>query len=374
MEMLTFGKLRDGRTAGLFVLRNSSGMAAALTDYGAALVSLAVPDRNGDIRDVVLGHDDVSGYEEGHGSIGAIVGRFANRIEGGRFVLGGNEHLLSVNNGPNTLHGGRDPYSKRLWSVKIPFSEVRSGDVLGAAAPESISDGVSALARSNLANRKVVFCLDSPDGDQGFPGDLHIEVSYTLTDSNELHIDYLASSDADTPLNLTNHSYFNLNGHGSGSVEEHVVQIHADEYTPSDQDLLPTGGTKSVAGTPMDFNIPKAIGRDMDADYPALKNGNGYDHNYVIGRGEGRYREVASLFSRESGIRMEVLTDMPGLQFYTANGMTGETGKDGAFYEPRCGVCFETQYWPDAVNRDDFPGGVLRAGEEFRSRTTYRFL
>ena len=373
MEMLTFGKLNDGRTAGLYILRNSSGMSAALTDFGAALVSLAVPDRNGDLRDVVLGHDDAAGYEEGHGSIGATVGRVANRIGGARFSLNGKEYALTANNGPNALHGGRDPYSKRLWSVKIPFREVSSRDILASSAPESISDGVSQLARSNIANRQVVFCLDSPDMDQGFPGRLHVEVAYTLTDEGELHIDYLAGADADTPLSLTNHSYFNLNGHESGSVLGHIVHIEAEGYTPSDPDLLPYGTVESVAGTPMDFRIPKMIGRDIDADFIALRNGRGYDHNYVIAGEKGAYREAASLFSRESGIRMEVLTDMPGLQFYTANFMKGQVGKDGVIYGPRSAACFETQYWPDSVNRENFPDCILRAGEVFRSRTTYRF-
>ena len=373
MEMFSFGRLSDGRTAGLYILRNSSGMAAAVTDYGAALVSLAVPDRNGRLRDVVLGHDDAAGYEEGHGSIGATVGRVANRIGGAAFTLNGRDYGLTANDGPNCLHGGRDPYSKRLWSVRIPFSEVSSKDILGAAAPESISDGVSSLSRTNIANKKVVFCLDSPDMDQGFPGNLHIEVSYTLTDACELHIDYLAVSDADTPLSLTNHSYFNLSGHESGSVTEHVVQIAAKEYTPSDSGLLPTGAVREVAGTPMDFTVPKNIGRDIEADFEDLKNGRGYDHNYVIARRKGGYKEAASMYSRESGIRMEVLTDMPGLQFYTANFMEGETGKDGAVYGPRSAACFETQFWPDSVNREDFPGGVIAAGGEFRSRTTYRF-
>ena len=373
MEMISFGKLRDGRTAGLYILRNNSGMAAAVTDYGASLVSLAVSDRNGKLRDVVLGHDDAGGYEDGHGYIGATVGRVANRIGGAKFSLNGREYELTANDGQNALHGGRDPYSKRLWSVKIPFSEVRSGDILASSAPESISDGISQVARSNVANKKVVFCLDSPDMDQGFPGDLHVEVTYTLTDACELHIDYLAVPDADTPLSLTNHSYFNLSGHDSGSVTEHYVHIQAGEYTPSDSELLPVGSVESVAGTPMDFRIPKAIGQDIGADFTALRNGRGYDHNYVIAREKGEYREAASMYSRESGIRMEVLTDMPGLQFYTANFMNGEIGKDGAIYGPRCAACFETQFWPDAVNRENFPGGVIAAGEEFRSRTTYRF-
>ncbi len=373
MEMMTFGKLSDGRTAGLYVLRNNSGMTASLTDYGATLVSLSVPDRKGVLRDVVLGHDDAAAYENGHGSIGATVGRFANRIGEGRFTLNDAEYRLTVNNGANTLHGGCDPYSKRLWSVRIPFGEVNSHDLMSAVAPESISDGVSQVARYNVSNKTVTFCLDSPDGDQGFPGNLHVKVTYTLTDEGGLHIDYSAVSDADTAINLTNHSYFNLSGHQSGSVLDHVAQINADTYTVSDSGLLPTGELASVAGTPMDFRTPKALGRDIDADFEALRNGGGYDHNYVTEAASRGYCEVARLHSPESGISMGVLTDMPGLQLYTANGMEGEVGKDGVVYGPRSAVCFETQFWPDAINHEDFPGGVIRAGERFSSRTTYRF-
>jgi aldose 1-epimerase len=373
METLSFGRLSDGRQAGLYMLRNSRGMTVSLTDYGASIVSISVPDRTGALKDVVLGHDDVSGYENGHGSIGAIVGRVANRIGGGSFTLDGRTYELTVNNGPNTLHGGCDPYSKRLWNVRIPFGQVSSRDVMGASAPESISDGVSSLARYNVSNKTVTFSLDSPDGDQGFPGAVHIEVTYTLTDDNELHIDYAAESTSDTPLNLTNHSYFNMDGHNSGSVLDQVVQIHSGTFTASDDDLLPTGELRDVTGTPMDFRIPKALGRDIDADYDALKSGGGYDHNYVTPAVAQGYCETATLYSRATGIRMDVLTDMPGVQLYTANGMEGETGKDGAIYGPRSGVCFETQFWPDSVNHEDFPGGFIRAGERFTSRTTYRF-
>lgn len=373
MEMMTFGKLSDGRTAGLYVLRNNSGMTASLTDFGATLVSLSVPDRKGVLRDIVLGHDDAAGYENGHGSIGATVGRFANRIGGAGFTLNGKEYRLTANNGTNTLHGGRDPYSKRLWGVMIPFGEVKSHDLMTAVAPESISDGVSQVARYNISNKTVTFCLDSPDGDQGFPGDLHLTVTYTLTDEGELHIDYSAVSDADTAFNPTNHSYFNLAGHDSGSILDHVVQISADAYTVSDSGLLPTGEIASVAGTPMDFRMPKAIGRDIDADFGALRNGGGYDHNFVTEALVRGYCEVAKLHSPESGISMSVLTDMPGLQMYTANGMSGEVGKDGVIYGRRCAVCFETQFWPDAVNKENFPGGIIRAGERFASRTTYKF-
>lgn len=373
MEMISFGKLSDGRRAGLYILRNSNGMVVSLTDYGAAIVSIAVPDRNGDLVDVVLGHDDVSGYENGHGSLGAVVGRFANRIGGAGFSLNGTRYELTANNGPNALHGGRDPYSKRLWQVKIPFSEVSSKDIMGASAPESISDGVSSLARNNMSNKKITFCLDSPDGDQGFPGRLSVEVTYTLTEENEIHIDYRAVSDADTPLNLTNHSYFNLSGHDSGAVLDQIVQIHSGTYTATDSDLLPTGELVNIEGTPMDFRLPKSLGRDIDADFEALRIAGGYDHNYVTPAVAQGYCDIASLHSRVSGIHMYVYSDMPGLQLYTANSLKDEPGKGGAVYGPRSGVCFETQFWPDSVNNGEFPGGVVRAGEEFSSRTTFRF-
>jgi aldose 1-epimerase len=285
---------------------------------------------------------------------------------------------MTVNNGENALHGGRDPYYQRLWDVRIPFSKVGSGDLMYALASESISDGSSIQARSNLEDKQVTFCLDSPDGDQGFPGNLHLEVTYRLKDDNSLAIEYRAVSDADTPVGFTNHSYFNLSGHSSGSVLQHIAEIRADYFTPSDSGLLPTGAVQDVSGTPMDFREPKMLGADINSDYDALKFGNGYDHNYVVcDYAEAVYkpdfREIASLVSPDTGITMKVLTDMPGVQLYTANGLHGQVGKGGAVYEPRSGVCFETQFWPDTVNKRNFPGGILHAGETFRSETEYKF-
>ena len=390
MKIVRFGKLTDGREAGLYILRNADGMAAAVTDYGAALVSLAVPDRYGMKRDVVLGHEDVSGYETGHGSIGAVVGRFANRIGNARFVMNGREYELTANNGPNALHGGRDHYIRRLWEARIAFGRISSDEIYRKYAKESLNDSWHRDAQENIDGDAVTFCLDSPDGDQGFPGDLHIEVTYTLTADNALHIDYFAKlregegGPVSTPLNLTNHSYFNLNGQDSGSVYGQIVQINADRFTPNDEFSLPTGELRSVEGTPMDFREPKMIGRDIGADDIQLEIGCGYDHNFVLngeavpkedGRADGmcEYRQAASLYSEDSGILMKVLTDLPGMQLYSGNHLNGEPGKDCFSYSPGAGVCFETQFWPDAVNREDFPGGVLRPGEEFRSRTTYAF-
>ncbi len=376
MEIRSFGKIKDGRGAGLYILRNSHGMSAAVTDYGATLVSVMVPDINGRSRDVVLGHDSAAEYETGGGSLGATVGRVANRIGNATFELNGVTYKLLANNGPNCLHGGKERYNKRLWDVKVPFSSVNSRDIAGTYAVESISDGGSARARAGLRENQVTFHMDSPDGDQGFPGNFHLDVTYSLTDDNELHIDYFAVSDADTPINLTNHSYFNMDGQGSGHVLRQQVQISADRFTPVDEFGLPTGEIWNVTGTPMDLRIPKQIGQGitegLNSGYEQIVLAKGYDHNYVL-NGDG-YREVASMYSDNSGIKMLVLTDLPGMQFYTANGLNGEPGKDGIMYEPMSGACFETQFFPDAVNRENFPGGVLKAGEEFRTRTTYKFV
>ena len=371
MKTRKFGKLNDGRSAGLYILRNNSGMEVSLTDYGAAIVSLIVPDRRGRSVDIVLGHDDAAGYENGSGSIGAIVGRFANRIGGAAFEMNGKLYKLTANNGPNCLHGGRDPYSKRLWNIKVPFTKVSSRDVATTYAAESISDKGPSNSSMNLEARQITFCLDSPDGDQGFPGNLHIEVTYTLTDEGELHIDYYAVSDADTPLNLTNHSYFNLNGHSSGSVLGQQCCIYADCFTPVDKNTLPTGEVRMVDGTQFDFRRPEAFIDHMRTADEQLRLCGGFDHNFIP-NGEG-YRKAAELHSEKSGIHMKVMTDLPGLQLYTSNGMNGESGKGGCIYDRFSAVCFETQYWPDSVNREAFPGGVLKAGEVFTSRTTYSF-
>jgi aldose 1-epimerase len=296
----------------------------------------------------------------------------------------------------------------------IPFGKVSTGDIAATYATESMNDwsrerrgrdaGVTNAVTDGAAmnadfagfearqasDDSVTFMLDSPDGDQGFPGNIHIELTYTLTDNNELHLDYRASfNDAgksalisgaesgraplETPLNLTNHSYFNLNGHDSGTVLTQEVMIDAEYFTEADRRSIPTGTLLEVKWTPMDFRKPKALGKEIDADYEQLKFGGGYDHNFVVGDGHGEYREVASMYSGDSGIRMTVATDLPGIQLYTANGLDNEMGKDDAVYGRRSSACFETQFWPDTINKENFPGGILREGEEFISRTTYAF-
>jgi aldose 1-epimerase len=372
MKMRGFGKLLDGRTAGLYILKNTGGMAVSVTDYGASIVSIKVPDSRGDLIDVALGHDDVSEYETGHGSIGATMGRVANRIGGARFTIGGKTYELIANSGPNCIHGGKDRYSTRLWQTRIPFTSISSKDVAAKQnAVESINDSGNRYIQDDFKGDSVTFYLDSPDGDQGFPGNLHVEVTYTLTNDNELHIDYSALSDADTPFNMTNHSYFNLNGHDSGSVLEQLCVINAGYFTPVDENALPTGEIRSLKGTPLDFIKAKPLGKDLDLNDEQIAYCNGYDHNYVL-NGSG-YREVAALYSPKSKLVMRVYTDLPGMQLYTANGMDNEPGKGGCVYGRRCAVCFETQFWPDAVNRENFPGGVLEAGAAFNSRTTYKF-
>ena len=378
MKTIKFGKLADGRSAGLYILESSDGMRAAVTDYGAALVSLAVPDGKGRLRDVVLGHDDASGYETGSGHIGASVGRFANRIAGAGFELNGHTYELTANNGANCLHGGRDFFKNRLWGVKIDFTSVRSGDIMAAYASESISDKDPSLGLKGLHDDSITFCLDSPDGDQGFPGNMHIEVTYSLPGNGKLRIDYRAVSDADTPVSFTNHSYFNLNGHDSGTVMGHVARINAEYYTPVDAGLIPLEEPAPVAGTPFDFREDKMLGRDINADNEQIAFGGGYDHNFVIGEevGERTIQEAGILYSEDSGICMTVLTDMPGMQVYTANGLKEEPGKDGAVYGRRSAVCLETQFRPNAINSTDpdiRKGCILKAGEEFISSTIYRF-
>lgn len=381
MRSMRFGQLEDGRTAGLYILESPDAMRAAVTDYGAALVSLAVPDRDGEYRDVVLGHDDAAGYEKGGGFIGGTIGRFANRIADARFELDGRVYELSTNDGPNCLHGGRDFYNNRLFGVKVGFTSVKKNDFMTAFASESISDKDPMKGVRGLHDDKITFILDDPDGSQGFPGDLHLEVTYSLPGNGELRIEYKAVCNADTPVSLTNHSYFNLNGHDSGSILDHVVRINADHYMPVNSRLIPYGEPRPVDGTAFDFRTKKALGRDISMDDEQLGYGGGYDHDFVLsggepGSGSGMLRRAASMYSSESGIRMDVVTDMSNMQVYTGNNLGNEPGKEDAIYKNRGAVCFETQFRPDAINSSDpevREACILRAGEEFTSVTIYKF-
>ncbi len=336
-----FGSTAKGEKASLYTLRNKGGIEIGVTDYGAALVKVLIPDKDGKVQDVVLGYDSAKAYEEGGVHFGATVGRVANRIGGACFELNGKIYALTANDNGNSLHGGCDYYNKRMW---------RAEEVTG---------------------QKVIFCLESPDGDQGYPGAVRISVTYELTDDNEIKLHYHAVSDADTLINLTNHSYFNLSGHASGPVLGQEVFIAADVFTRADAESVPTGEIVPVEGTPMDFRKYKAIGEAIGADYEALILGQGYDHNWVL-KGSG-LRLVAGMRSDKTGIVMEVLTDLPGMQFYTGNFLVSEQGKKGAVYNRRHGACFETQYFPDAVHKEHFEGPVIKAGASYDTVTIYRF-
>ncbi len=336
-----FGTTTKKESAALYSLKNQNGMEIAISNYGAILVKVLIPDREGKLIDVVLGYDDVQGYESGTLYFGATVGRVANRIGGGTFELKGKTYRLTQNDNQNTLHGGIDYYDKRMWEVE--------------EADET----------------HVSLKLNSPDGDQGFPGAVAIHVTYTLTEENEVKLHYHAVPKEDTLLNLTNHSYFNLSGHASGTILEQEVMICADAFTRADAESIPTGELVSVEGTPMDFRSSKPIGREIEADYEALVLGHGYDHNWAL-NGSG-YRQVAAMYSKQTGIEMKVYTDLPGMQFYTGNFIEREKGKAGAVYEKRQGTCFETQYFPDAVHKEQFEGPVVRAKEVYDSITTYQF-
>lgn len=338
----SFGMTSKGEEARLFTIQNDKGMEIKVSDYGATLVQVRVPDKEGRLLDVVLGYDDVQGYEAGNAFFGATIGRVANRIGNGEFQLGGRTYELTRNDGQNTLHGGRDFYNKRIWKT------------------------------GKTGEDHVEFLLDSPSGDQGFPGNVKISVTYTLTKDNEIKIQYRAVPDADTLINLTNHSYFNLSGHASGTVLAQEVMLDADAYARADSQSIPTGEIVPVSGTPMDFRQLKPIGAEIDEAYEALEFGKGYDHNWVLNK-KG-YRKAAFMRSKESGIAMEVYTDLPGLQFYTANFVDHEKGKEGAVYNMRQAACFETQYFPDAVHKDHFEGPEVKAGEIYETTTAYRFI
>lgn len=342
-----FGKTKDGEPVDLYVLSNANGMEVAVTNYGGILVSVKAPDRSGKLADVVLGFDSLAGYLGNEPYFGAIVGRYGNRIAMGRFTLDGHEYHLAQNDGTNSLHGGVRGFDKRVWSAK-----------------EVSENGVPAVQLSYV----------SKDGEEGYPGNLSATVTYTLTEKNELKIDYGATTDKPTVLNLTNHSYFNLAGAGSGDILSHVVTIHADRFTPVDASLIPTGKLESVAGTPLDFRKPTAIGARINADNEQIRLGHGYDHNFVLNRKGTGLVPAARVVEPSSGRVLEVLTTQPGLQFYTGNFLDGTIhGKGGKAYGRRSGFCMETQHFPDSPNRPEFPSVVLRPGERFASTTVFRF-
>jgi aldose 1-epimerase len=333
----------DGKRTDLYILKNSKGMTAAITNYGGRIVGIWVPDKNGKMRDVVVGLGSVKDYQSPNDAFfGALIGRYGDRIGHAKFKLDGKQYTLFANNGPNTLHGGKKGFSAQVWDAK------QSGD--------------SVLQLSYL----------SKDMEEGFPGNLNVQVTYTLTNDNELKIDYKATTDKKTVVNLTNHAYFNLNGEGSGVINNHVLQINADKYTPVDSTLIPTGKIEPVAGTAFDFRNPTPIGAHINDSSEQLKFGKGYDHNFVL-NGSGM-KKAATITGDQSGIVLTVYTDQPGIQFYGGNFMQGQNRfKEGAKDEHRTAFCLETQHFPDSPNQPSFPSTVLEPGKEFHSTTIYKF-
>ncbi len=340
VQVKEFGKTADRRTVSLYRITNRHGAYVEVLDYGCTLHSICVPQQAGTLTDVCLGYDTVAEYEQNDGYLGAVIGRCANRIGAGRFTLHGEEYALAVNDGPNHIHGGRKGFDKVLWDTSV-------------------------------ASDRLLFSHCSPDGDEGYPGNLILSVIYAFDDNNVLTLSYDARCDKDTVVNLTNHCYFNLNGQGTGTATDQLLQIHADAFTRTDENGLPTGEILPVDGTPLDFRHPKAIGRDLDADDENVKNGKGYDHNFVLS-GDGM-RDVAVLSSEATGIVMTVRTTQPGMQFYSGNLLTQRGGKAGTSYGVRDGVCLETQHFPDAVHHEHFPSTLLKAGEEYHQSTQYAF-
>lgn len=344
-----FGKSKENKEVYLYEITNQNGMSIAVTDFGATLVKIVLPDRTGVPVDVALGYDCAEDYHVNGCHFGAVIGRNGNRIANAAFQIGGVNYPLAVNDNKNNLHSGPDWYRTRVWET----------------------------AEVNEEENRVTFRLFSPDGDQGFPGNFTCSVSYRLTEENEVVLHYQGSADADTVVNLTNHSYFNLAGHDQGAeaMLEHEVQIFAPEYTPvADSEAIPTGEIAPVAGTPMDFNTcPKTIGQDVEADFDQLKFTGGYDHNYALCRQKGEIRRAARVLSKRTGIAMEVFTDLPGMQFYIGNFIVEEKGKGGCLYHKRGGFCMETQYYPDACNQENFQTSVLKAGEPYDTVTIYKF-
>jgi aldose 1-epimerase len=337
---------RDGRPIILYTLTNAHGVEVRAMNYGGIIQSLRIPDRKGQLADIVLGHDKAEGYMPNPPFLGAIVGRYANRIANGTFTLDGKTYTLPKNDGPNTLHGGiTRTFDKVLW------------------------DGEPLKGKNGVA-----FTYLSKDGEEGFPGNLKVTVTYTLTDSNELVIDYTATTDKATPINVSQHSYFNLKGEGNGDILDHEIMINADKFTPVDKNLIPTGELRPVKGTPFDFTSSTKIGARIEDPYEQMVLGHGYDHNFVINRKGAGMILAARVYEPTTGRVLEVTTTQPGVQFYTGNFLDGTvTGKEGHVYKHRYGFCLETQHFPDSPNHPDFPSTILKPGEKFHQTTAFKF-
>jgi aldose 1-epimerase len=348
MKKTTFGKNGDGKSVEMITLSNSNGCEASIITYGATLVTLTMPDHQGGLGDVVLGFKTIEEYLRNPFFIGGTIGRYGNRIAGGKFRLNGKEFTLARNNGENHLHGGIKGFHTVVWDAKDNPTAEGEGLTLG---------------------------YFSAVGEEGYPGNLSVEVTYRLTKDNALHIDYRATTDMDTVVNLTNHSYFNLSGEGSGDILGHRMMINADRFTPVNDSLIPTGEFQPVRDTPLDFTKPAGIGERIDAPHEQMRLGGGYDHNFVLNRKENGLVPAACVLEPVSGRVMEVWTTEPGLQFYSGNFLDGSmSGKKGNPYLRRSGFCLETQHFPDSPNQPKFPSTVLKPGQEYRSTTVYKFL
>ena len=348
IEISDFGKLENGNIAKVFTLKNSNNITAKLTNFGALLISLFVPDKNGNLADVVLGFDSLDKYvNDNIACFGATVGRNSNRIGTASFTLNGTVYNLDKNEGnKNNLHSGFNQYKTRLWDYN-----------------------------TNDENNSVIFSLISADGDQGFPGNFNVSVTYTLTDDNELKIDYEGISDKDTIANMTNHSYFNLAGHNGKTAIDEELYINADKFLEVDNESIPTGRMIDVENTPMDFRIPKKISLEIEDDFNQLKLTRGYDHSYVLNKPKGAIEKIATLSDLESGRSMDVYTDCVAVQFYAGNFIEDVKviGKENCMYKNRSGVCLETGFLPDSINKANFDSPVLKAGEKYKSTTIYKF-
>lgn len=343
-----FGKTPTGTDVEIYTLTNKNGVEVKITNYGATITSIKVPDKNGKFDDVALGYDSLDGYLAKNPHLGSVAGRFANRIAKGEFKLNGKSYKLAKNNGENHLHGGPGGFYQQVWT---------------ATEKEPSKDGVG-----------LVLKYLSKDGEEGYPGNLDVTVTYTLTDSNELKIDYAATTDKDTILNLTNHSYFNLAGAGNGDILGHQLKVNAQQTTPVDKTMIPTGEVKPVAGTPFDFSKLTTIGSRINDQDEQLILGKGYDHNFILNTGNSLSTQAVEVYEPTSGRVMEVFTTQPGVQLYTGNFLDGTiTGKGGKVYKQRYGFCLETQHYPDSPNRPNFPTVVLKPGQKFESTTIYKF-
>jgi len=338
-----FERVIDGKQTKLYLLKNKNGMQIAVTNYGGYLAGIWVRGKNGNLISVAMGFDNMEGLLNQTNYYGATIGRYANRIAKGKFTLDGKEYNLHINNGPNSLHGGKENFSHVVW------------------------DG------NQIDNQKVELTYFSKDMEEGFPGNLTVKIAYRLTDDNAVEISYEATTDKTTVINLTNHTYFNLNGEGSGDILDHLVQIAADNYTPVDRTMIPTGKIETVKGTPFDFTRPTTIGNNINADNEQIKFGSGYDHNFVLNPHD-IHTPVAKVTGDKSGIIMEVYTDEPGMQFYTGNFMSGtNTIRGDKMDEKRTAFAMETQHFPDSPNQPQFPSTTLKPREVYRSKTIYKF-